>query len=131
MPKKWGADQTIDYAKENVLQSGKKFDVIFDLSGKMPFEKAKKILKKNKAVFINPVPKPIDIILTKITNLFTSRKNVILLTNPNETAINALLAGIDKGLEIEVTCTFPFSNFSEAYQFTEKGGFIGKAAIEI
>jgi NADPH:quinone reductase-like Zn-dependent oxidoreductase len=48
LPKKWGADQTIDYAKENVLQSGKKFDVIFDLSGKMPFEKAKKILKKNK-----------------------------------------------------------------------------------
>jgi Zinc-binding dehydrogenase len=96
----------------------------------MPFEKAKKILK-NKAVFINPVPKPIDIILTKISNLFTSQKNVILLTNPNETAIDALLAAIDKGLEIEVTRTFPFSKFSEAYQFAEKGGFIGKAAIEI
>jgi NADPH:quinone reductase-like Zn-dependent oxidoreductase len=128
--RKWGADQTIDYAKENVLESGKKFDVIFDLSGKMPFEKARKILKNN-AVFINPVPKPINIILTKITKLFTSQKNVILLTNPNETAIDAVLAAIDKRLEIEVTSTFPFSKFSEAYQFTEKGGFIGKVAIEI
>jgi hypothetical protein len=35
-----------------------------------------------------------------------------------------------KSLEIEVTHTFPFSNFSDAYQFTEKDGFIGKAAIE-
>ena len=78
--RKWGADQTIEYSKENVLQSGKKFDVIFDLSGKMPFEKARRILK-NKAVFINPVPKLIDILLTKITNLFTSQKNVILLTS--------------------------------------------------
>jgi hypothetical protein len=35
-----------------------------------------------------------------------------------------------KSLEIEVTYTFPFSKFSDAYQFTEKDGFIGKAAIE-
>jgi hypothetical protein len=35
-----------------------------------------------------------------------------------------------KSLEIEVTHTFPFSKFSDAYQFTEKDGFIGKAGTE-
>ena len=128
--RKWGADQTIDYANQNVLQGGKKFDLIFDLSGKMPFEEAKQILK-NKGVFVNPTPKLIDIILTKFINLLTSQKNVILLTNPNETAIKALLAAIDKGLEIEVTRTFPFDKFSDAYQFAEKRSFIGKVVIEI
>jgi len=128
--RKWGADQTIDYAKEHILESGKKFDVIFDLSGKMTFENARQILK-SKGIFINPVPKLLDIVLTKFTNLFTSQKNAILLTNPNEKAIKAVLAAIDKGLEIEVARTFPFDKFSEAYQFAEKGGFIGKVAIEI
>jgi NADPH:quinone reductase-like Zn-dependent oxidoreductase len=127
--RKWGADQTSDYTEENILHSGKTFDLIFDLSGKMPFEKARKILK-NKAVFIDPTPKLIDLVSTKLTGLFTSRKHATLFADPNETAITALLAAIDKGLEIEVSRVFLLSEFREAYQFAEKGGFIGKIAIE-
>ena len=126
----WGADNVIDYTKQNVLLLGKKYDAIFDLSGRMPFDKAKAILKP-KAVFINPVPVPIQIITTAITNLFTSQKNKVLLSNTNDRAIQDILMAIDKGLEIVVSKTFMLDDFYNAYQYAEKGGYLGKLAIEV
>ncbi len=127
--KKWGADVAYDYTKTNVLATGKKYDVIFDLSGKLSFSKAKQILKK-KAIYINPAPTPALIIGSTIKNLFVSQKNKMLLSAPNQKTIEALLEAINKGLIIEVSKTFPFSQFKEAYQYAEKGGFIGKITIE-
>ena len=39
-----GADVVIDYTAQDILECGKKFDVILDASGKLPFRKAKRIM---------------------------------------------------------------------------------------
>jgi NADPH:quinone reductase-like Zn-dependent oxidoreductase len=127
--KKWGADVTLDYTRTNALLEGKKYDVIFDLSGKLPYSKAKQILKK-KAIYINPAPTPAYIIGSTIKNLFVSQKNKMLLSAPNQKTIEALVQAISQGLMIEVSKTFPFTQYKEAYQYAEKGGFIGKITIE-
>lgn len=128
--KAWGADTVIDYTKDDVLKLGKTFDIVFDMSGKLPYAQAKSIMK-SKSVYINPAPDLPGIIGSPIANLFTGKKNKMLMSNPSHVSIAFLLKAIENGLKIEVSRTFPMAQFREAYQLAEKGGTIGKLAFEV
>lgn len=128
--KDWGATKLIDYKKVNVLSQGTAYDIVIDLSTKMGYKKAKQIMEP-KAIFLNPTPRPIEIIASLITNLFTRKRHVIILSNPSQNNMNILLEAIDNGVQIEINKTFPFSQTKEAYQYAEKGGVVGKVTIEI
>jgi NADPH:quinone reductase-like Zn-dependent oxidoreductase len=128
--KKWGATSVIDYTKENVLSQKTAYDIIIDLSGKMGYANAKKIMKA-KALFLNPVPQPIEIPTSLFKNLFTAQKHIVILSSPSANKMDVLLNAINKGLQIEVSKIFPFSQTVEAYQYTERGGVTGKVAIEL
>lgn len=128
--KKWGASSVVDYTKENVLLKGEAYDVVVDLSGKMGYKNARQIMKPQ-AVFINPIPGLVDILTTPIKNLFSSKKHVVLLSAPSTETTDQLLTAINNGLEIEVNKTFPFAQSNEAYGYAEKGGYVGKIAIEL
>jgi NADPH:quinone reductase-like Zn-dependent oxidoreductase len=53
--KKWGSDYVIDYNKEKVTDLKKKFDVIIELSAKLPFSQAKKLMKPDSTyIYRNP-----------------------------------------------------------------------------
>ena len=128
--KKWGADVVVDYTKENVLAKKVTYDIVIDLSGKMGYAKAKQIIKPQ-ALFLNPTPKPIEIPTSLFKNLFSRKKHVVVLSSPAKENMEVLLNAINNGLQIEVSQVFPFSQFSQAYQYAEKGGIIGKVAIEL
>lgn len=128
--KKWGADSVIDYTKENVLSQKNRYDIVIDLSGKMGYTKAKKIMK-SKALFLNPTPKPIEIPTSLFANLFTSKKHIVILSSPSTKCTDVLLSAVKKGLQIEVHKVFPFAHYKEAYQYAEQGGYSGKVVVEI
>ncbi|KQT27628.1 hypothetical protein ASG22_20265 [Chryseobacterium sp. Leaf405] len=128
--KKWGANTVIDYTKENVLSQKTKYDIVVDLSGKMGYKNAKEIMK-SKALFLNPTPQPIEIPLSLLNNLFTGKKHIVVLSSPGIKYTNVLLDAVMKGLDIEINKAFPFEQYKEAYQYAEKGGYIGKVAVEI
>ncbi|UII26768.1 NAD(P)-dependent alcohol dehydrogenase [Fulvivirga maritima] len=128
--KKWGADVVVDYTKENILTQNQTYDIIVDLSGKMEYAQAKKIMKP-KARFLNVAPQPIEIPTSLLKNLFTGKKQVMVLSSPSIKYMNKLINAINDGLQIEVSKVFPFDQSVEAYKYAEKGGVIGKAAIEV
>ena len=128
--RKWGANQVIDYTKDNVLSQEITYDIIIDLSGKMGYESAKQIMK-SKALFLNPTPRPIEILTSLVKNLFTRKKHITLLTAPSKKNMDLLINAIDKGLQIEVNKVFQLAQTKEAYRYAEKGGYIGKVVIEI
>lgn len=125
----WGAHSVIDYTLENVLDRKSAYDIVIDLSGKMGYKTARQIMKE-KAIFLNPTPKPIEIPGALIKNLFTSKKHIVILSNPSTKAIEQLLDAVNQGLQIEINKTFPFESFNEAYQYAERGGYVGKVTIE-
>ncbi|SFE84430.1 NAD(P)-dependent alcohol dehydrogenase [Spirosoma endophyticum] len=128
--KQWGANSVVDYTKENVLTKGITYDAVVDLSGKMGYKKAQQLMNVN-SVFIDPIPNPVDILLTPIKNLFSSKKHVVLLSTPARETIDFLVKAINDGLDIEVSNVFPFAQSKEAYDYAEKGGYIGKVAIDV
>jgi NADPH:quinone reductase-like Zn-dependent oxidoreductase len=128
--KKWGASSVIDYAKENVLSRKASYDIVIDLSGKMGYKNAKQIMK-SKALFLNPIPRPIEIPLSFIKNLFTSKKHIVVLSSPSAKITDTLLGAVRNGLDIEINKIFPFAQYKEAYQYAEQGGYIGKVVVEV
>lgn len=127
---KWGAQKVIDYTKENVLLQKKTYDIIIDLSGKMGYTAAKEIMKP-RSLFINPTPKPVEIPLAALGNLFRSKKHIVLLSNSATRYTEVLLDAVSKDLDIEINSKFPFTKYHEAYQYAEKGGYVGKLVVEI
>jgi NADPH:quinone reductase-like Zn-dependent oxidoreductase len=127
---KWGATSVIDYTKDNILSQQINYDIVIDLSGKMGYAKARQIMKP-KALFLNPTPKPIEIPTSFFKNLFTGKKHIIVLSSASAKRIDALLKAINSGLQIELSKVFSFSQYKEAYQYAEQGGYVGKVAIEI
>ncbi|RIV23988.1 NAD(P)-dependent alcohol dehydrogenase [Fibrisoma montanum] len=128
--RQWGANEVIDYTRQDVRSLNKQFDVVFDLAGKLPFHEAVHLMKDH-AVFINPVPTPVGIISTAVTNLVANRKNKMLMSNPNSTSMEYLTKAVENGLHIEVSRTFPMTEVVAAYEYAEKGGYIGKVVIEL
>ncbi len=128
--KKWGAGSVIDYTKENVLAQNIAYDIVIDLSGKMGYANAKKIMKA-RALFLNPVPKPVEIPTSLFKNLFTGKKHIVILSSPSAKDMDVLLNAVNNGVQIEVSKVFPFAQSKEAYQYAEQGGYIGKVAIEM
>jgi NADPH:quinone reductase-like Zn-dependent oxidoreductase len=128
--KKWGANSVIDYTKENVLSQKATYDIVIDLSGKMGYKNAKQIMK-SKAMFLNPTPKPVEIPISLLKNLFTAQKHIVILSGPSTKYTDVLLSEVKNGLQIEINKVFPFAQYKEAYQYAEQGGYIGKVAVEI
>ena len=127
---KWGAHQVIDYTRQDVRTLGRVFDLVFDMAGKLPFDEAKALMKDH-AVFIDPSPTPVGIVTTAVTNLVMGKKDKMLMSSPNPDSIGFLLQAIENGLQIEVSKTFAMDEVVAAYQYAEKGGYIGKLAIEV
>ncbi len=128
--KKWGANSVIDYTKEDVLSQATTYDIVVDLSGKMGYEKARRIMKP-KAMFLNPTPRPIEIPLSFLKNLFTTQKHIVVLSSPSTKYTDILLGAVKDGLDIEVNRVFSLAQYKQAYEYAEQGGYIGKVAVEI
>ncbi|MBW7674266.1 NADP-dependent oxidoreductase [Chryseobacterium chendengshani] len=127
---KWGANFVIDYKKENVLSKKVTYDIVIDLSGKIGYKNAKQIMN-SKALFLNPTPKTVEIPISFLSNLFTAKKHIVILSSPSTKSTDVLLKALANGLQIEVNKVFPFDQYQEAYDYAEKGGYIGKVVIEI
>ena len=128
--KKWGANSVVDYTIENVLSQKNIYDIVIDLSGKMGYKNARQIMKQ-KALFLNAIPKPVEIPISLFKNLFTAKKHIPILSGPSANNMELLLNAITAGLLIEVNKIFPFAQTKEAYQYAERGGYVGKVTVEI
>ena len=107
--KSLGADQVVDYTKEDVTQNGQVYDVIFDAAGKMSSSQSKKPLKEN-GTFLTVQTTTKE----EIENLNTLKK----LTE--EDVIKAV---IDK--------RFPLDQIAEAHKYVETGRKKGNVVITV
>ncbi len=128
--KKWGSDQVVDYRKEDVLNGGKRYDVVVDLSGKMPYRAAKKIMNPD-SVYVNSIPGPREIVGAFVHNLFSKQKYKVLLLKQAQTHLETLSAYAAAGVEILIGASFPMASFRQAYATAATGGIVGKAVFTV
>lgn len=127
--KEFGCENIIDYKKTNILTTPQKFDIILELSGRMPFADAKKIMN-SQAIYVNPSPSLGTIIHSVFHNLFSSKKIKLLMTKYNPEQMNILVDFMKQGLKIKVNKVYSFQNVIQAYQDSEKRSPIGKNVVK-
>jgi NADPH:quinone reductase-like Zn-dependent oxidoreductase len=131
--KSLGADQVIDYTKEDFTKSGQEFDFVFDAVGKSSFGVCKKLLKPGGIycstelgfMWQNPF-------LVLWTSLVGSKK--VISPFPKDSKEDALFFKdlIEKGkFKPIIDRRYPLEQIVEAYKYVETGQKIGNVVITV
>ncbi|GAA4504211.1 NADP-dependent oxidoreductase [Hymenobacter ginsengisoli] len=123
-----GADLVVDYTRQDIRQLTQRFDTIIDLSDKLVFKVAKKLLKP-KGTFVNTLPSPQGLVLSFFHNLFSARKRKILILKPTAAGLSTLAALAQDELQIPIERVYALADIRQAYQETSRGNVKGKAVV--
>jgi NADPH:quinone reductase-like Zn-dependent oxidoreductase len=125
---KWGADTVIDYTKQDIRNIHQQFDVVIDLSAKLSFNAAKKIMKRT-AVFVTTLPSPVALLRSFFNNLFSGQKLKVLILKPTVKRLDMLADLAKKELQVVLDQRYSINEVRKAYREARGGKIIGKSVI--
>ena len=128
LARQWGAAQVVNYQTQSVQDLAQRFDAVLDLSGKLPFAQARRLLTPN-GQYVNAVPTIKDILLTPLVNLTRRQKVRQLLSNPDQSTLQSLHQYAAAGLQVQVGQRFAWTDFMAAYAQVQQHGVVGKAVL--
>jgi NADPH:quinone reductase-like Zn-dependent oxidoreductase len=139
MVRSLGADHVIDYTREDFIQDGRNYDLIFQLAGtRSPSECRRALAPKGTLVlssgesdgrWIGPVGR---IIKALASSPFVSQKMVSFTVKPNKADLHFLKELIEAGkLTPVIDTTYPLSEVPEAIRYLEGGHARGKVVISV
>lgn len=129
--KSLGANQVIDYAREDFSSKGETYDVIFEAVDKSSYSACMKSLKKDGTYINVTVPLPgVRMLWTKLTS---SRKLILGQNSPeNSEALNFLKELVETGkLKVVIDRYYAFEEIVEAHRYVEKGHKKGNVVITV
>ena len=134
-----GADHVIDYTQEDFTQSGRKYDLIFQLAGTLsPSDLRRALTPKGTLVLssgessghiIGPVGR---IVKAAVLSPFVSQKLGTFLMKPTADDLQFLRELIEAGKVTPVIDrTYPLSEVPEAIRYLEEGHARGKVVVTV
>jgi NADPH:quinone reductase-like Zn-dependent oxidoreductase len=113
-----------------VTNLNKKFDVIIELSAKLSFRQAKKLMKPESTYF-TVTPSLWNFVHSFSNNIVSGKKYEILLMKSDTESLNRLANEALKGFDIHISKTYPMSEVKEAYKTIIKEGALGKVVFNV
>jgi NADPH:quinone reductase-like Zn-dependent oxidoreductase len=128
-----GADEVIDYTKENFTRINKKFDFIFDAVGKSSFGQCKKILDPNGIYFSTELgPGWENIYMAIWSSMFGKQKVIFPIPKESKEEIIFFKTLAEAGeLRPVIDRDYPLEMIVEAYQYVETGKKTGTVVINM
>ena len=126
-----GADQVIDYTKEDFTRNGESYDVIFDVVGKSPYSGSVRSLKENGRYLIaNP---RLSLFARGFWTSKTSSKKVIMQPSSRKIEDLIFLRELIEAGEIKsvIDRLYPLEETAEAHRYVEKGHKKGNVVITV
>ncbi len=128
-----GADEVIDYKKEDFTKMNKKFDFIFDAVGKSSFGLCKPLLKEN-GIYISTELGEMsqNPFLAMITPFIGGKKVMFPIPNVKQEDIQFLKELVENGkYKPLIDRKYPMEDAVEAYKYVETGQKIGNVVLII
>lgn len=128
-----GADNVIDYTKDDYTKTQQKFDLIFDAVGKTSFKKGKKILHK-KGIYISTElgKNSVNIFLALFTPLFGGKKVLFPIPSISKEDVLFLKELVELGkYKPLIDSQFSLEKIIEAYKYVETGHKVGNVVIKV
>jgi NADPH:quinone reductase-like Zn-dependent oxidoreductase len=124
-----GADHIFDYKKENILDSGKSFDLIFDSAAYRPASSIKKILNP-KGMYVIAGGAVGNIFGSMFKRSLGAKWIDVVVAKANQDDLNSIADMLEKGqIRSMIHKTFPLERTAEALQLLYEGGVRGKVVI--
>jgi NADPH:quinone reductase-like Zn-dependent oxidoreductase len=136
MGKSLGADQVIDYTKEDFTKSDQTYDIIFDTVGKSPFARCKGSLTE-KGIYLTTVPSPAIFLQAIWTSKVGTKKVRLAATGlrPASQKIKDLVfinELIEAGkLVAVIDQCYPLEHIADAHRYVETGHKKGNVVITL
>ncbi len=131
MVKSLGADQVIDYTKEDFTQNGETYDVIFDVASKSSFSRCKSSLKQG-GLYLATVPSIATMLQMMWTSGVGSKK---VKSGGAEVSVNNIVflkELIEAGkIKPVIDRCYPLEQTTEAFRYVEKGHKQGNVVITV
>jgi NADPH:quinone reductase-like Zn-dependent oxidoreductase len=136
MVKSLGADQVIDYTREDFTENSKTYDIIFDTVGKRSFSESKGSLT-DEGIYISTVPTPVMILQALLSAKISGKKVKFVAAGlrPAREKIKDLVfltKLIEAGkLKPVIDRCYPLEQIAEAHRYVEKGHKKGNVVITV
>lgn len=131
--KSLGADEVIDYTKEDISKTIHRFDLVFDAVGKISFDTCKSILK-DRGIYISTElgPNLQNPFLAITTSLSKGKKVLFPLPTVNQADIIFLKELVEKGkYRAIIDKTYVLDDIVAAHQYVDMGHKVGNVIITI
>lgn len=131
MVKSLGADNVIDYTKEDFTKSDERYDFVFDVVGKTTFSQCKGILKQ-KGIYLENMLELKDIIKMMWTSIIGGKRIKGGISKESAENLNFLIELIESGkVKPVIDRNFPLEKTAEAFKYVEKGHKKGNVTITV
>ena len=125
-----GADNLINYRKEDLTEKGTQYDIIFDVVNNLSLERVKHIMKPN-GVYIGTTPTP-TLLWSILKSSLNSKKAKFVAVKPNTVALSDICRLLEEGkLKTKIDKIFSLSEIIESHRYSELSRTCGKAIIQI
>ena len=136
MVKSLGADQVIDYTREDFSENGQIYDIIFDTVGKLSFSQCKSSLT-DEGTYLATVPTP-AMMLQAVWPISSGSKKVKFVAAGLRPArekikdLDFLTTLIEAGkIKPVIDRCYPLEQIAEAHRYVEKGHKKGNVVITV
>jgi NADPH:quinone reductase-like Zn-dependent oxidoreductase len=130
--KSLGADEVIDYTKEDFTKSGNTYDLVFDTVGKSPFSDCLRALKQN-GIYLRAVHMDLSSILRGLwASIISSKKVIGGIAIERKEDLIFLKELIEAGkMRSVIDRRYPLEQTAEAHRYVEQGHKKGSVVITV
>jgi NADPH:quinone reductase-like Zn-dependent oxidoreductase len=133
-----GADEVIDYTAEDLLASGRQWDVILDNIEDRPLAAVRRLLTADGTLVLNSgtsaggIRLLVNLVAPLILSRFSRQTLRRYLSTPNRADLEALVALVERGeVRPVVGACHPLSETAEAFRRIESGHARGKVVVTV
>ncbi len=134
-----GADEVVDYTREDFIQSGRRYDVVFQLAGTSSPSHCRRVLTPKGTLVLSSGESdgrwigPLDrIVKAAALSPFVSQKLRSFLAKPDQGDLQLLKELVEAGeVKPVIDRTYPLAETPEAIRYLEQGHARGKVVITV
>ena len=126
-----GADQVIDYTREDFTRTGERYDAILDVVGKTPIAHGMKCLTQD-GIYLMANPRISKVLLGRLLTLATKKRLLSGSVVHTVEQLEYLKKLIDEGeLQIVIDRCYPLEQTADAHRYVETGNKAGNVIINV
>ncbi len=126
-----GADNVIDYTREDFTRNGERYDVIIDVVGQSPYSRSVKSLEKN-GRYILGNPRLPGMLRSLWTSMTGGKKVIVAVAGYRKEYLEHIKNLIEQGkIKSIIDRTYPLEQIVDAHAYVDTGRKTGSVAITV